>query len=70
MADVGLNPADSRLALPGCTSARMAFCDGEQHNCTVMVNERGDVVRKGKEQVPSPHYRLESILVPGQSLVG
>jgi hypothetical protein len=48
----------------------MAFCDGEQHNCTVMVNERGDVVRKGKEQVPSPHYRLESILVPGQSLVG
>jgi hypothetical protein len=69
MADVGLNPADSRLALPGCTSARMAFCDGEQHNCPVIVNERGAIVRRSDEPAPSYDYELKSILVPGYPLV-
>jgi hypothetical protein len=40
----GLDPANSRLALPGCKSNRMATCDGMEHNRTIMVNERGDVV--------------------------
>jgi hypothetical protein len=70
MADVGLDPADSRLALPGCTSTRMAFCDGEQHNCTVSVNENGAIVRNSNEPVPSADYSLKPILVPGHSLVG
>jgi hypothetical protein len=69
MADVGLNPADSRLALPGCTSARMAFCDGKQHNCAVIVNEHGAIVRRSDEPVPSDDYSLQSILVPGYPLV-
>jgi len=68
MADVGLDPAHSRLALPGCTSARMAFCDGAQHNCTVIVNEHGALVGKSNEPVPSADYSLKTI-VPGFSLV-
>ena len=44
MADVGLNFAHSFLALSGFTQSRLAFCAGTNHDCTVLVNERGEVV--------------------------
>jgi hypothetical protein len=44
MADVGLDPAHSRLALPGCVQSRLVFCDGTNHSCTVLVNEDCAVV--------------------------
>jgi hypothetical protein len=49
MSDVGLNPDHSRLALPGCSQARLAFCSGPQHDCAVLVNERGEVVAARQE---------------------
>jgi len=39
-----LDPANSRLALPGCKPNRMAMCDGMAHNRTIMVNELGEAV--------------------------
>ena len=44
----GLDPANSRLALPGCKPNRMAMCDGMAHNRTIMVNELGEAVDVAK----------------------
>lgn len=70
MADVGLDPLQSRLALPGCSSPRMAFCDGAKHDCTIMVDEHGSVIRKNSDPVPNVDKMLEKIRVPEGSLVG
>ncbi len=43
MAHALLDPSKSRLALPGCRSPRLAFCDGALHGCTVLVDEAGAV---------------------------
>ncbi len=70
MTEVGLDPALSRLALPGCKSARMAYCDGKLHNCTVIVDEFGAVVRKSTDPIPNADYSLETILVAKPALIG
>jgi hypothetical protein len=64
MADVGLNSAHSRLALSGFTQSRLAFCAGTNHDCTVLVNERGEVVPGRRKTAPSSDYSLETTLVP------
>jgi len=64
MADVGLNPAHSRLALSGFTQSRLVFCAGTNHDCTVLVNERGEVVPTSSKTTPSSDYSLETVLVP------
>jgi hypothetical protein len=63
MVDAGLDPAQSRLALPGCTQPRLAFCDGTKHDCTVLVNERGEMLPAGKNLEPNGDYRLEAMPV-------
>jgi hypothetical protein len=64
MADVGLNPARSRLALSGFTQSRLAFCAGSNHDCTVLVNERGEVVPTRRKTAASSDYRRETMLIP------
>jgi hypothetical protein len=64
MADVGLNPEHSRLALSGFTQSRLAFCAGTNHDCTVLVNERGEVVPARRKTAPSSDYSLETALFP------
>jgi hypothetical protein len=47
----------------------MAFCDGAQHNSTVIVDEHGAVVGKSNEPLSNTDFSLEAILVTGHSLV-
>jgi len=70
MADVGLNPAHSRLALPGCTKFRLVFCDGTSHSCTVLVNESGEVVPKVENISRSNEYSLGTMITTKSSSVG
>jgi hypothetical protein len=68
MSDVGLDPADSRLALPGCRTARLVFCDGGAHNGTVMVDEFGTVIPKSAEPSAGSDYNLKALLVEREPL--
>jgi hypothetical protein len=69
MADVGLDPALSKLALAGCKATRMAFCDGPTHNCTVNVDELGAIVQKTPVTLAAaPDFSLKN-LVAGHSLI-
>ncbi len=70
MADVGLNPAHSRLALPGYTQSRLVFCDGANHSCTVLVNESGDVVPKGEHTSRRNEYSLGTMSIAKRSSAG
>ncbi len=70
MTETGLDPARSRLALPGCSSARTAFCDGPLHDCTVLVDERGAIVPKAALAAQSANHRSAQIVVAGHSLLG
>lgn len=68
MADVGLNPAHSRLALPGCTQSRLVFCDGTNHSCTVLVNEGGEIVPQGKHISGSKEYSFGTMSIAKSSV--
>lgn len=68
MSDVGLDPAHSRLALPGCKTARLVFCDGRAHNGTVMVDEFGVVFQKSTERSSDVEFRLDALLVDRELL--
>jgi hypothetical protein len=67
MAEVGLNPAHSKLALPGCKSVRMAFCDGQAHQTTVLVDENGALAPK-KAPATAKDFNITT-LVAGHSLM-
>jgi hypothetical protein len=55
MSDVGLNPAHSKLALPGCKANRHVICDGAAHDCAITVNEAGqEVIKAPKSSTPAP----------------
>jgi hypothetical protein len=69
MADVGLDPAQSRLALRGCRTARLVFCDGGAHNGTVMVDEFGRVIPKCAEPSADSDYSLKTLLVERDPLL-
>lgn len=65
MVDAGLDPKRSRLALPGCRSARLAYCDGARHDCVVTVDESGAIVTpRARDEFELP------ALVAGHSLFG
>jgi hypothetical protein len=68
MSDVGLDPAHSRLALPGCKTARLVFCDGRAHNGTVTVDEFGVVVQKSMERSSNVDYSLNALVVDRELL--
>jgi hypothetical protein len=70
MSDVGLNPADSRLALPGCKSNRYTFCDGAKHNCAITVDETGqEVIRVATSNTPAALDFSLKTLRAGHSLM-
>jgi hypothetical protein len=68
MSDVGLDPAHSRLALPGRHTARLVFCDGAAHNCTVTVDEFGTVISKCAEPSADSEFSLKTLLVEREPL--
>jgi hypothetical protein len=69
MSAVGLNPAHSRLALPGCKSNRSAFCDGAAHNATITVDEAvQEVVAIAKPVVGKLDFSLKNLRA-GHSLM-
>jgi hypothetical protein len=68
MSDVGLDPARSQLALPGCKTARLVFCDGAAHKGTVMVDEFGTVTPKYVEPSADTDYSLKTLLVEREPL--
>ncbi len=73
MAAVGLKPEDSKLALPGCKTARLAYCDGAEHDCSIMVDEAGAMVVKAETLVTPPNVNIKPLvtgpLVAGHSLM-
>ncbi|MGD0472817.1 MAG: hypothetical protein ABSB70_06335 [Candidatus Velthaea sp.] len=68
MSDVGLDPANSQLALRGCKTARLVFCDGEAHNGSVMVDEFGMVLQKSAEPPSDGDFSLKTLLVDREPL--
>jgi hypothetical protein len=68
MSDVGLDPTNSRLALRGCKTARLVFCDGRAHNGSVMVDEFGMVLQKNAKPSSDTDYSLKALLVDREPL--